>query len=289
MRIGQGEWSTAYAYRHAGGEYVVRFGRYRDDFAKDRRAAGYRSRDLPIPVIGEIGEAFDGSYAISERAFGDMIDDLDAASMRAVLPSLFAALDAARNVDLANSSGYGLWDSDGIAPWPSWRAALRDVATDHPTHRTHGWRARLRASPTGDGPFEDALDCFQDLLDVCPEERHLIHSDLLNRNVLVRDGRISAVIDWGCAMYGDFLYDLAWLLFWQPWYPAWRDIDFQAEAARHFAAIGLEVPHFAARLRCYQVHIGLAAQAYNAFKGEERWPMLAAIARRTLALVNPRH
>ncbi|MFN8594409.1 MAG: hypothetical protein U0031_23405 [Thermomicrobiales bacterium] len=70
VRIGQGEWSTAYAYRHAGGEYVVRFGRYRDDFAKDRRAAGYRSRDLPIPVIGEIGEAFDGSYAISERAFG---------------------------------------------------------------------------------------------------------------------------------------------------------------------------------------------------------------------------
>ena len=50
------------------------------------------------------------------------------------------------------------------------------------------------------------------------QERHLIHSDLLNYNVLVADGRISAVIDWGCAMYGDFLYDLAWFEFWAPWY-----------------------------------------------------------------------
>jgi len=29
--------------------------------------------------------------------------------------------------------------------------------------------------------------------------------------LLVDGGRISTVVDWQCAMYGDFLYDLAWL------------------------------------------------------------------------------
>lgn len=79
--------------------------------------------------------------------------------------------------------------------------------------------------------------------------------------------RVTGVLDWGCGMYGDFLYDLAWLCLCQPWYPAWRRIDFRDEAARHYAEIGLDVPHFEERLRCCRIHVGLAAQAYMAYAG----------------------
>lgn len=282
--VGQGEWSKAYVFRRDGADYVIRFGAYPEDFAKDRLATRYGSSELPIPAVTEIGEAFDGFYAISERAFGEFLDELDATQMRQLLPALFAGLDVARQADVSSTTGYGMWGADGIARYPSWRVALLDVAADRPTDRTHGWRKRLLASPTGAGPFEEALGHLHRLVDACPEERHLIHSDLLNRNVLVAGGRITAVIDWGCGMYGDFLYDLAWLLFWAPWYPAWRDIDFAGEAMRHYAAIGLDLPQFEERLRCYQIHIGLAGQAYNAYKGDERWADLEATARRTLAV-----
>jgi hypothetical protein len=106
-RIGYGEWSRAYAFRSGGFDYVARFGAFGEDFEKDRWAAQYGSHALPIPAVTEIGEAFGGFYAISERAFGDFIDDLNGARMQATLPSLFAALDAAREVDLTNSVGYG--------------------------------------------------------------------------------------------------------------------------------------------------------------------------------------
>lgn len=285
--IGHGEWSKAYAYQHAGGDYVVRFSALREDFAKDQLAARHGSRDLPIPPIIEIGEAFDGFfyYAISERAFGEYLDALDETRMRAALPALFAALDAARLVDLSASTGYGVWGADGSAPHPTWRAALLAVAEDRPTDRTHGWRDRLATSPTGFRPFDAAFQRLQALVEACPEERHLVHSDLLNYNVLVAGERISTVLDWGSSIYGDFLYDLAWLSFWSPWYPAWRGIDFRRAATRHYAAIGLEVPGFEERLRCYEVRIGLEAQAYNAFKG--RWAELEATARRTLAVATP--
>jgi hygromycin-B 4-O-kinase len=265
--IQQGEWSKAFFFRQAGHDYVIRFGAYLEDFAKDRLAASYRSPDLPGPSVSEIGEAFGGYYAISERLFGEYIDGADEAQMRALLPSLFAALDAMRLVDLSASTGYGAWGADGAAPFPSWQAALLDVANDRPTDRIAGWRERLVASPTGAEPFDEAYRQLQALAAYSPEERHLIHSDLLHFNVLVSDDRITGVFDWGCGMYGDFLYDLAWICFWSPWYPAWQAIDFRQEAVQHYARIGLDVPHFEERLLACQIHIALGGQAYQAYKG----------------------
>jgi hygromycin-B 4-O-kinase len=280
--LGRGEWSRAFSFRNGGAEYVVRFGGYVEDFAKDRIAAGYASGDLPIPAVIEIGEAFEGYYAVSERAHGGYIDELDGAEMRATMPSLFAALDAMRRVDLEGTTGYGLWDAEGVGTFPSWREALLGIGLDQPGDRGYGWRAGLAASRTGTGPFDEALGHLAALLDFCPEERHLIHSDLLHFNVLVAGNRITAVVDWGCGLYGDFLYDIAWFAFWSDWFPAWKGIDFREEARRHFSAIGLEVSHFEERLRCYQIHIGLDSQRYNAFKG--RWEEGETVARKTLAV-----
>src|SRR5207247_2258152 len=80
-------------------------------------------------------------------------------------------------------------------------------------------------SPTGTAPFDEAFGVMAPLVERCPELRHLIHADLLNFNVLVEDDRIGALLDWGSAMFGDFLYDLAWLSFWWPFFPKWSQVD----------------------------------------------------------------
>jgi len=285
-RFGAGDWSQAYGFERDGEGYVARFSALEEDFAKDRIAARYRSPGLPIPPLIEIGEAFGGFYALSERAYGRYLEETSAARMRALLPSLFGALDAARHVDLSALSGYGLWDAGSTAAHATWQEALLDVANDRPTARIHGWKERLAAAPIGPGPFEEGYGHLQALVAACPEDRHLIHSDLLHANVLVEGARITAVLDWGSSLYGDFLYDIAWFCFFAPWFPAWQEINFAREAARHYEAIGLAVPNFEQRLRCYQVHIGLDAQAYNAFRGS--WAELALCARRTLAVATPR-
>jgi hygromycin-B 4-O-kinase len=280
--VGGGTWSKAYAFRHDNAPFIARFGGFPEDFERDRLAGRYASANLPIPRGTEIGRAYGGYYAISERKFGGFIDHLDGERMRATLPSLFATLDAVRGVDLSATTGYGTWDATGAAPFSSWPAALLDVATDRPEDKGHGWRRRMETSAPGAERFDEAFAHLQSLSAFCPEERHLIHRDLIHFNVLVADDRISAVFDWGCALYGDFLYDLACFAFWSAWFPAWQGIDFRAESARHFAAIGLEVPHFDERFRCCQVHAGLDAQQFQALVGD--WENLELSAGRTLAV-----
>lgn len=280
--VSGGAWSKAYAFQRDDSHYILRFGRYLEDFAKDQRAGRYASADLPIPAVTEIGPALGGYFAISERSFGTFIDHIDGERMRELLPSLFGMLDAARNADLSATTGYGGWDATGTAPFTSCQASLIGSDDDSPEGRGAGWRQRLEMSATGVERYDEAFEHLKGLVASCPAERHLIHSDLLHYNVLVEDDRISAVFDWGCSRYGDFLYDVAWFTFWAPWFPAWQDIDFGVEAARHYAAIGLDVPHFDERLRCCQVHIGLDGQRYQAFVGD--WDELEKTAERTLLI-----
>jgi hygromycin-B 4-O-kinase len=212
-----------------------------------------------------------GYFAVSERAQGELLDDLDDGGMRAALPRLLAALDALRDIDVSGTEGYGIWMPDGTGPAASWAQAL--LAVREETGRVPGWRPALAASPVGTRPFDQAYARLRELAEGLPDQRHVVHGDLMNRNVLVQGTRITAVIDWGNALYGDWLYDAAWLIYWWPWFPRWQDIDITAELERHWDQSGGLPPGVHHRLLACLVHIGLDAMAYTAYRG--RWDDLA--------------
>lgn len=277
-----GEWSTAYSVKTAGADLVARFSAYDEDFEKDAYATRYSSATLPIPPIIEWGPALGGFYAVARRASGEHIDGLDETRMRRVLPSLFAALDVMRAVDLSSASGFGGWRADGRTSHASWREWLLRFVDEPSTRGAPGWRELLRDRPTEVRSFEEGYERLVQLAEPCPEVRHLFHDDLVNRNVLVDGDRISAVLDWGSSKYGDFLYDIANLVFYTPWFPYWRNIDFAAEAHTHYDSIGLAVPRFAERLKCYTLRIALDGIAYSTFR--KRWGEVELRARRALEI-----
>ena len=229
-----------------------------------------------MPRVLEIGELTDGQhYAVSERvAAGAWLEDLEGPALATALPSVGRMLAAMRDADVSRTTGYGSWDAAGNAPNRSWGEALLEVASD-PGDRLPGWREKLDRSPTGGAPYDRAFAALKRLAREAPDERRPIHADLLHRNVIVDGPRIAGVFDWGCAMYGDGAYDLAWLVFWSPWHPGWRDTD--------ILALGRDLPDLDRRIATCGVHIGLANLAYQAFT--ERWDDLDATARRTLEML----
>lgn len=191
--------------------------------------------------------------------------------MRAALPGLLTALDALRDIDVSGTHGYGIWSPDGTGPSPTWAQALLSINQE--TARVPGWRAALEASPAGTRPFDQGYARLRELAGRLPARRHVIHGDLLYRNVLVRGSCITAVIDWGNSLCGDWLYDPAWLIYWWPWYPQWQAIDIRAELESHWEQHGGSPPGLDHRLQACLVHIGLDAMAYNAYRG--RWDDVA--------------
>lgn len=277
-----GAWSSVYAFQAAGRQYVIRFSGTREDFERDRFAWWFNVATLPIPRVIAIDTCGDIHYAISERIDGSFLDDLDAVGMHRHLPSLLQAMNAMRKADTSATSGFGTWDRDGNGPYPTFTAFLASVADDSPQSRDYGWIDKLAASPIGTGPFDEYLQDMTRLLDGIPDHRHVVHSDLLNFNVLVDDGAISGVIDWGCAFYGDHLYDVAWFACWAPWYPQWNDLDVVTRMLEFFRDVGADMVNAEQRLRCYLLHIGLGQMRYSA--SIKRWDALETEARRTLSI-----
>lgn len=81
--LGAGGWSRAYALTLDGQPAVARFGAYGAYFAKDQIMARFSTPGPPIPAVTELGRTAHGYFAVSARAFGMLLDDLDEAGLRA--------------------------------------------------------------------------------------------------------------------------------------------------------------------------------------------------------------
>jgi hygromycin-B 4-O-kinase len=285
-RIGAGAWSQCFAFQEGNEELVIRFGRHVDDFQKDQFAFRYNHPDLPVPNVIAIGEAFDGYYAISTRVHGVPLENLSTPEWRAVVPSLVAAFEALRLAKISDTSGFGSWGSDGNATKASWAEQLLAVKNDTPQQRTHGWLEKLSTHSEGEKVFWWGVDSLEtilaDTLVSTSLPRCLVHCDLMNRNVFVSENKISGVFDWGCALYGDHLYDLAWFEFWAPWHPELDVKFFSAELEKRWAEVGYVVEDKDSRLLACYLHIGLDHLAYNAHL--EDWATLTATAERMKTL-----
>jgi hygromycin-B 4-O-kinase len=282
--LGAGRWSRAFAFDTDTAPLVVRFGDHDEDFEKDRIAAAWQQPGLPVPKFLEMGEAFGTFFAVTERAEGEFLDSLTRRDVSETFPALLHVLDALRRIPVDPAAGFGGWNRDCVAEHRSWKDALLAVATERP--RTGSWRRRLAEWPECEQAFHRAFERLTVLADDVPSRHDLIHSDWVNRNVLVAEGNITAVFDWGSSMYGDHLYDVAWLVFCTPYTSGFDRLETRRLLREHYVSQGLDPDDFDRRIECYELHIGLGALTYQVVLGDRdtaRW-----VASRFLEISSPK-
>lgn len=261
--LASGDWSRAYAFLLDGRDMIIRFGAYRSDFEKDQAMGRFSMASLPIPKVIEIGETGSEFFAVSERIPGDKhLDELDESEIRVLLPQLLDALYKLQKQDLTSTEKVGLWHPDGTGR--SWGDELLSIA--EPRDRLAGWREKLDKFSRETSIFDAGVLKLSELAPHLPEVRGIVHNDLLNRNVLVDNNKLTGVFDWGNAFYGDPLYDHALFLYWWSWFPQWQGIDLKGIMDLHWEKRGGAPELMKERLLSCLIHIGLDHIAYCAFR-----------------------
>lgn len=224
----------------------------------------YATPDLPIPPIYQVGMLGELPYKISMMMPGRPMIDMSDEEIEGYVPLLIETLDRIHASGVSDSSGYGGFDERGIAPYRSWREFIASVSDEHEPGTFFGkWHTMFDETFLERDLWDRIYAAMVRLLDYCPEGRWLLHADYAFGNVLVQDGRITAVLDWANALYGDYLFDVEWLNYVLP------NHQILDRFTAYYAAQGRTVPHFDERIRCYRYLIILDSMRFWALVGKE--------------------
>lgn len=263
-----GFFSRAFAATAGGSEYVVRLNagvHAQESFAKDDYAwRHFASPALLIPRIVASGETIDGYYAISERVPGCTLAEFSVDERQTLLPAVLGAFEAISKSDVGMSRGYGPWNSSGDGQYSSWRRYLVEVMMNDPDGYYQDWHALFDDSFLEREMYETVYRQMLRLAEYCPEERALIHNDFQFENILAEGQRVTGVIDWANALYGDPLYDVARWIWWSAQPGWWYDDSCDLMQSRF-----CDASHYDERILCYQCHIGLDDLRFYAKTGKQ--------------------
>ena len=260
--LGTGHIARVFSFQAGGQDYVIRFVSAKMDvsFKKEMFIANLlASTDIPLPAILYQGAFQDFYFAITPKAPGIPLDELPAEEYKQLIPVVMKTLAAIHQVDVSHTDKYGLFDDTGVGLFSSWQAYLLSVVEEEAEDGFFGkWHRLFEESLLERELFDMVFEQMKTCLVYLPNERFLVHGDYGFNNVLAKDGKITAVLDWANAQYGDFVYDIAWLDYYSP------DVGYGARFQQYYQAQNRFVPHFEERLRCYKCYISLNALRFFA-------------------------
>ena len=272
-----GELSQAFSFECEKGDFVIKIRKTRtnalvqDPFQKELLAFRFiKSRDktIPIPkiVIKGIFSNQNGNkliYCIAEKTQGSFVVHFSPMKYKLIDVSLIEMLHKIHSVNISDTDGYGNWTSLRGTRFNSMQAYVLQDIERQKAYTDEGISTAL---------FEKELyfqitKKIQELIQYCSGHRYLIHGDYGFDNVLAdANCKITAVFDWEHSLFGDFVYDLAWLDFW-----CIRDENHYSKIyLRLFESDkNLDFNNYEERVLCFKLYIGIIATAFFSGTGQK--------------------
>jgi hygromycin-B 4-O-kinase len=263
--IEQGEVNRAYFFRLREQDYVVRFNARLDGFQKERYLADtFASEDMPIPEIIEIGPISGIYFAISKRAAGTTLIHYDTKQLtliQAMLIKLFASMN---KLEVENTHGLGWVLPSGDGSGLSWLEHVESFFDETRPGFWHGWHNLFEGSFLDKGLFNTLYAKMMKLAVYSQTERYLVHGDFHMGNLIADGTRLTGIIDWELAMYGDYMFDLATFHLWSP------HVKLPELYYKHCQFEGREIRHFEERLLSALLIKGLDSLRFYAKTNDEQ-------------------
>jgi len=219
----------------------------------------FASVNIPIPKVIAYGHIEDSYYIIAEKETGKILNTLPDSESNLLLPELINTLYYIHQTDVSKWKNYGWINDSGEGLFPSWKNFISNVNKEERENAFYGkWHQMFDNTFLDRIFFDKVYNYMLELLNYCSEDRFLVHSGYGYDNVLIKTGKVSAVLGWFDAMYGDFVYDISWLDFWP------RGINFTNLIYNYYIEKGMNIINFKERVNCYKCYIGLDAMRFFA-------------------------
>lgn len=252
--IPKGMDSIVYFFKLEKKEYIIRINSKIDGFKKDEYAYNnFKNEIIKIPKIIEYGTFFHDYYCISEKIEGITFQDATSKQVEKLLPGIFKIMEEINKIDISQTNGYGIIDyNTGNAPYKSWKEYLYSIFD-----KKYNWNLLYQKTYINKKLLQEIILTFKNLLPYCKNNRKLLHGDFGSNNLIINNLKITGVIDWNQASYGDPLMEIANAYFWSTWLLCMqKTVEYYQKNYREADNVKI--------INCYQLHIGLKELYENA-------------------------
>ncbi|WP_339159460.1 phosphotransferase [Paenibacillus sp. FSL W8-0186] len=243
--------SQTFAFEANSQRYVFKTGSRKEVHEKEQWVYNRYHHVLPLRrAILIQGSEDQPPYAIYDFIEGDKMFDLNSQELVDIVPSVLEILSILNSIEVSEEIGYGRFDSTGNAPYPSWNDFVEAIYNED----IYNWSELDKK-----GLDADVIDAAVRKLKKGADKikitkKQLIHGDLGSFNLIAEQGRISGIIDWSLALYGDHLYDIANFMFWNE--------DKLQPLIAHLKTRYMDTSEDRNTITCYMLRIGLE-ELYN--------------------------
>src|SRR3990172_690831 len=248
-----GEVSAAYELEFPNYSLILRINKHSDSgFWKDLYAYNnFTQYGISIPRIIKNSRKGQFYYSLSEKCPGKQLDSFNNEEGRVMEYDLFAQLAMLHAIP-PMGKGYGVWGKNLQAKKAGSINNLHYVIGDRDIKKIIKPFTKLDI-------HKKLQNIALDLETYLPKERYLIHADSGFNNSFGDGRHITGLIDWAESSYGDFLYDIAWLMFWN------KNALETDENFLKFAGLKpgfYNTDHFKERINCYIITIGFGSLSF---------------------------
>ncbi len=261
--------ARTFAFRAGEQEYILRFNLDRmltSNFPKEAYVwQKLAATSIPMPPVLQVGRLNDLHFAITPKMPGRTLFHYNPQEIEQLFPQIMETLHTIHSIDVSDTQGYGVFDYHGSGMTSSWHGFLKRVADEEDERDYFGkWHHMFEDTFLERDVFDYIYQHMLRLLSFCPEERYLLHGSISLGNMLALDGKLTAVLDWLDARYGDFVYDIAVFDYFCP------ILHVSEHFQQYYAEQQVVVPSYKQRILCYQCFLTLDAMRFYAKSGQEK-------------------
>jgi hygromycin-B 4-O-kinase len=143
-------------------------------------------------------------YCITEFINAKRLQDLKTRELISNLEYITGIFQNLENIKIPENMGFGYFNSEGVANYKTWPLYINAV------HNNYRWTLVNNNTKKLVSNCIDEIEKHNDTLD---NKKSLIHGDFGSSNVLNNVDKVY-LIDWSLSLYGDPLYEIANVLFW---------------------------------------------------------------------------